>query len=68
MKKSKKTVEEYGKRLPLSAINENGEDMIIEDDYNSGKHAYKITTVQHNNWCRINTYYQDGTSDEMFEK
>ena len=58
----------YGKKLPLNAVNENGEDMIIEDDYTSGEHAYKITTVQHNNRCRINTYYQDGTSDETFEK
>ena len=63
----KTLVEESGKELPLSATNENGENVIIENDYIDGEHAFRLTTAQHNNWCRINTFYQDGTVDEMFE-
>ena len=64
----KKLVEESGKELPLSATNENGENVIIENDYIDGEHAFKLTTAQHNNWCRINIFYQDGNVDEIYER
>ena len=53
-----------GKNLPLSAENENGEYVIIEGNSN----CYRLTTAQHNNWCRINEYYPDGTVTETYER
>ncbi len=54
--------------LPLSAKNENGEFVIIEERISDGIPFYRLTTVQDNNWCRINCYYADGTIDETYER
>ena len=54
--------------LPLSAKNENGELVIIEERISDGIPFYRLTTVQDNNWCRINRYYADGTIDETYER
>ena len=54
--------------LPLSAKNENGELVIIEERISDGIPFYRLTTVQNNNWCRINCYYADGTIDETYER
>ena len=55
--------------LPLSAKNENGELVIIEERFSEeGNPYYKLTTVQNNNWCRINCYYADGTINETYER
>ena len=43
-------------------IAESGEELPI-----SAKND-KLTTVQNNNWCRINCYYADGTIDETYER
>ena len=54
--------------LPLSAKNENGELVIIEERISDGIPFYRLTTVQNNKWCRINCYYADGTIDETYER
>ena len=54
--------------LPLSAKNENGELVIIEERISDGIPFYRLTTVQNNNWCRINCYYADGTINETYER
>ncbi|MBQ1388409.1 MAG: hypothetical protein IIY78_02170 [Clostridia bacterium] len=54
--------------LPLSAKNENGELVIIKKRNSDGIPFYRLTTVQDNNWCRINCYYADGTIDETYER
>ena len=54
--------------LPLSAKNENGELVIIEERISDGIPFYRLTTVQNNNWCQINCYYADGTIDETYER
>ena len=65
----KKQIEESGEELPISAKNENGELVIIEERKDTdGNPYYKLTTVQNNNWCRINCYYADGTIDETYER
>lgn len=58
-----------GKNLPLTAVNENGENMIIE----SGKDTelgifFRVIVFQHNGWNRINIYYEDGTFEEEYSK
>lgn len=57
-----------GKHLPLNGTNENGENIIIQIGANSHDVYFKVTTVQHNGWCRVNYYYEDGRMEEMYEK
>ena len=64
----KNQIAESGEELPLSAKNENGEFVIIEERISDGIPFYRLTTVQDNNWCRINCYYADGTIDETYER
>ena len=64
----KNHIAESGGELPLSAKNENGELVIIEERISDGIPFYRLTTVQNNNWCRINCYYADGTINETFER
>jgi len=54
--------------LPLSAKTETGEDVIVEatrDD--DGKIVWKISTMQKNDWIRVNYYYDDGLVEELYE-
>ena len=53
-----------GKSLPLSAMNEYGEVIIIE----GGARFFRVTTAQHNGWCRVKTYWEDGTIEESYRK
>lgn len=58
-----------GKKLPLSGVNENGENVVItEGKTENGIHFYSLMTFQKNNWTRVNEYYADGTTTETFEK
>lgn len=50
--------------LPLSGKNENGENVLISIN----EHNITIQTCQSNDWFRTNIYYDDGTSEELFEK
>ena len=65
----KNQIAESGGELPISAKNENGELVIIEERTTTdGIPYYRLTTVQDNDWCRINSYYADGTIDETYER
>ena len=57
-----------GKTLPLTAKNEDNEVVIIEGGASEGERFFRVTTVQHNNWCRINTYWEYGTIEETYKK
>jgi hypothetical protein len=57
-----------GKILPLTGKNENGEIVIIEYGISGEERFFRVTTCQHNNWCRINTYWEDGTIEETYRK
>ena len=57
-----------GRILPISAKNSMGELVIIERGKDDCGGFYTITTVQKNDWCRINTFYEDGTITETYEK
>jgi len=65
-KEIKKLVE--GKALPILAGNQDSEPVIIEEGRSDSGHFYRLTTAQHNNWCRISVYYEDGSTDEIYQK
>ena len=50
--------------LPISGINQDGENLIISIN----PHNITIQTCQHNDWLRTNVYYDDGTTEELYEK
>lgn len=57
-----------GKTLPLVAENEFNERVIIEKRNNGELEYYKVSTLQSNNWVRVNCYYKDGSTDETYKK
>lgn len=65
-----------GKTLPLTAKNEDGENQIISHGTDKWTYAeetwnrnfFKITTAQHNGWTRINLIYEDGATEELYQK
>ena len=56
------------KKFPLTAKNENGENVIIEIGYVEGEMIFTVTTAQTNGWLRVNTYWPDGTVEETYKK
>lgn len=48
----------------LSATNQDGEKQLISIN----EHNVTIRTIQSNNWQRINVIYDDGTSEEYYER
>ncbi len=66
-----KKVKDFGKEMPISATNEDEEDVIIEggrEPENNNLRFYQLTTVQKNGWLRINVYWEDGTTEEWFDR
>ena len=57
-----------GKSLPLAGRNEHGEAVTIEGGSSNGRRFFRVTTAQSNNWCRVNTYYENGDSDETYRR
>lgn len=49
---------------PFFGTNENGENVIIE----VVKDSVTVKTFQSNGWERINTYYRDGSIEELYER
>ena len=56
------------KVLPLICKNEDNEVVIIEYGITNGERFFRVTTVQDNDWCRINTYWESGTIEETYKK
>lgn len=56
-----------GKHLPTTAKNEDGENVIIEQGCDE-MNFFKLTTAQNNGWARINLIYEDGSTDELYQK
>lgn len=56
-----------GKTFPLAGKNSDGENVIVEHGQDEQK-FFKLTTSQKNGWLRINYIYEDGTSEELYEK
>ena len=57
-----------GKHLPVAGHNEDEENMIVERGADSAGKFFRLTTCQHNGWLRINTYYENGSSEETYKK
>ena len=53
-----------GNAEQLFGKNGDGENVIVEW---YGEYIL-TTTFQHNDWVRLNYYYEDGTVEEMFER
>ena len=56
------------KILPIICKNEDNEVVIIEYGISNGERFFKVTTAQHNDWCRINTYWESGIMEETYRK
>ena len=57
--------------LPLTAMAETGEDVIIEHDgLDADENAivWKLTYLQENGWARVNHLYKDGTVEESYHR
>ena len=54
--------------FPLGGTNDNNEPIIISKGEMDGEKFFKTMTAQHNNWLRINYYFEDGRIEELFEK
>ena len=57
-----------GKILPVAYRNIDLEVVIIEYGITNGERFFRVTTAQHNGWCRINTYWESGTTEETYRK
>ena len=56
------------RELPLIGETGDGDPMIISKGMNGGKCYYKLEVPQDNGWVRHLYYYEDGTSEELFEQ
>ena len=62
------TYKDNGGTLPCVSKNAKDEITIMsEGEDESGRHFYKVKTLQDNGWIRVNIFYDDGSTDEMFE-
>lgn len=50
--------------LPATAVNEDGDNVII----NRVGNCYRVATLQKNGWYRTNIYHPDGTTEELYER
>ena len=57
-----------GKHLPAIGQNESGEHIIIEQGADDGGRFFRTTCAQSNGWVRVNTYYADGSTEELYDK
>lgn len=44
------------------------EKLLIFKGESDGRRFFRVETFQHNDWCRIKVYWEDGTVEEMYEK
>ncbi len=58
-----------GQTLPLAGQNASGENFILSEGRDQdGRHFYRLETAQHNGWCAITTYYENGDQEETFRR
>ena len=59
------------KNEDLGPLFRNEDDEIVEataGKYPNGVKFYQIKTYQENGWTRINIFYEDGSTEELFSK
>lgn len=57
-----------GKQLPVAGVNEDGENVIIQHRTARERNYFRLTTAQHNGWTRVNIIYEDGSTEELYQK
>ena len=58
-----------GKEMPVTYENSKGENAIITKGISEdGTKFFTVKTMQKNDWIAVNTYYEDGTIEETYEK
>lgn len=57
-----------GLTFPLYTKNGAGENVIIEHGHDGQQGFFKQITSQHNGWTRVNYVYENGSSEELFER
>ena len=54
---------------PLAAVNDEGENVVVEYGVTEdGEAFFQTLTCQSNGWARVNTYYEDGSVDETYTR
>ena len=61
-------VESAGMSFPCGGTNCDGEYFILERGRDDAGEYVQMQTAQNNDWMRINTYYQDGSQTETFDR
>lgn len=65
----KQKVEGFGKGCPLSGTDGDSNPIIIGEGRNGESgHFYEVQTAQSNGWLRTNTYYENGDTEETFDR
>ena len=65
-----------GKSFPVAGKNEDGENVIIAhgcqhliyEDIKLDRPYFELTTAQHNGWTRHNFVFEDGITEEFYER
>ncbi len=57
-----------GMEFPLAGNNSDKETVLVCDGYSDGTHYYRTDTMQSNGWVRVNIWYDDGSSEEWYER
>ena len=55
-------------QFPLTGKNDSGEHVLVFEGCNDGVHYYGTDTLQCNDVLRRNVWYEDGTSEEWYER
>ena len=56
------------RNLPVGGVTASGEYIIIEQGQDEAGAFYRVTTLQDNDWLRINTLYANGDSTETYRR
>ena len=59
---------EAGCDTPCTAVNDDGENIIIVAGKDEAGEYYQIITSQSNGWLRVNTYYKSGDQTESYKR
>lgn len=54
--------------LPTIGENENGEMVVVSAGKDDEGMYFKLTTMQENDWCRVEYFYETGIVTETYEK
>lgn len=57
-----------GKEFPLWGLTNENEPTVIDRGRTDNGHFFRLTIVQDNDWLRIVTLWEDGTTEETFKK